>query len=102
MATTTNATPRRASEFAPGIGKNLTDILDQDVVVSKVSISERTFDGEDRPIVLITLSTGEMYHAWSESLAAKISEIPLDAYPLTFKFYKAPTRKFPAGVITFE
>lgn len=101
MATTPNPV-KRASDFAPGIGKNLTDLLDQDVVVTKVSITERSFDGEKRPMVLVTTEDGKLYHAWSESLADKISEIPEDAYPLTFKFIKAPTRKFPSGVITFE
>lgn len=99
MATTT---VKRASTFSPGIGKNLTDILDQDVVVTKVWVGERTFDGEPRPLVLIYLENGEMYHAWSESLADKISEIPHEEYPLVFKFVKVPTRKFAAGVITFE
>ncbi len=93
---------RRASTFAPGIGKNLTDILDTDVIVSKIWIGERNFDGDKRPIVLITLANGELYHAWSESLADKISEIPEDQYPLTFKFVKVPTRKYPSGVLTFE
>lgn len=93
---------KRASTFAPGIGKSLTEILGSDVVVTKAWIGERTYDGELRPIVIITLDNGEMYHAWSASLADKISEIPESEYPLTFKFVKVPTRKYPAGVITFE
>ena len=99
-------TYRRAAELAPGIGPNLTDILDKDVVVSHVSISERSFEGEPRPIVLVTVRDndgGEVtYHAWSESLADKISQIPEDQFPLMFKFIKVPTRKYPTGVITFE
>jgi hypothetical protein len=99
MATTT---VKRASTFAPGIGKNLTDILDTDVIVTKVSITERNFEGEPRPCVMITLEDGTLYHAWSESLADKIAEIPLEEYPLTFKFVRVATRKYPTGVITFE
>jgi len=103
MATTTI---KRASTFSPGIGLKLDDpdngIMDQDVTVTKVWIGERTYDGEMRPIVLITLDNGKIYHAWSESLAAKMSEIPLDEFPLLFKFVKVPTRKYAAGVITFE
>ncbi len=102
MATTSTTSPKRAATFAPGIGKGLTEILDVDVVVTKAWIGERTFDGELRPIVIVTLDNGEMYHAWSASLADKIAEIPEDAYPLTFKFVKVPTRKYAAGVITFE
>lgn len=98
--------PKRASAFAPGIGMKLDDpdngVLGTDVVVKKVWIGERTFDGELRPIVIITLDDDTLYHAWSASLADKISEIPEDQYPLTFKFVKVPTRKYAAGVITFE
>ena len=96
------ATVKRAATFAPGIGKNLTELLDKDVVVTHASVSERNFDGELRPIVIVTLENGEIYHAWSASLADKISEIPDDAWPLTFKFVKIPTRKYAAGVISFE
>ncbi len=102
MAAPIPTTPKRASDYAPGIGKNLTDILDKDVIVAKVSVSERNFDGEQRPMVMITLQDGSLYHAWSESLADKISEIPDEAYPLTFKFIRVATRKWPTGVITFE
>lgn len=101
MATTPNPI-KRASTFAPGIGKNLTDLLDKDVTVAKAWIGERNFDGDMRPIVIITLEDGGLYHAWSDSLAQKIGEIPEDEYPLVFKFIKVPTRKFPSGVITFE
>lgn len=96
------ATVKRASTFAPGIGKNLTDILDKDVVVTKAWIGERTYEGEMCPIVILTLDDNSVYHAWSASLADKISEIPEDQFPLTFKFVKVPTRKYAAGVITFE
>lgn len=99
----TSSTPiKRASIFAPGIGKSLTELLDKDVIVTKAWIGERTFDGELRPIVIVTLDNGEQYHAWSASLCDKIAEIPEDEYPLTFKFIKVPTRKYAAGVITFE
>jgi hypothetical protein len=96
------ATAKRAASFAPGIGKNLTDILDKDVVVTKAWIGERTYEGEPRPIVLITLDNGDVYHAWSASLADKVAEIPEDQYPLTFKFVKNATRRPGQFVITFE
>ncbi len=104
MATTKtgNSEYRRAAEFAPGIGKSIQEILDQDVVVTHVWVGERNFGGESRPIVIVTLEDGSIYHAWSDSLAAKIAEIPEDMYPLVFKFVKVPTRKYPSGVITFE
>lgn len=105
MATTQN-TPKRASTFAPGIGLKLDDaengILNQDVVVTSVWVGERNFDGEMRPIAIITLDDGRIYHAWSASLVDKIAEIPVSEYPLVFKFVKVPTRKYAAGVITFE
>jgi len=101
MATTPNPV-KRAATFAPGIGPGIIEILDQDVVVVKANIQERNFDGEPRPCVLITLDNGKIYHAWSEALASKISEIPEDEYPLTFKFIRVPTRKPGQSTITFE
>lgn len=100
MATTT--TVKRASTFAPGIGEKLDELLGTDVIVKSCWIGERTFNGEMRPIVLITLDNDKVYHAWSESLAAKMSEIPVEEFPLIFKFVKVPTRSYPAGVLTFE
>lgn len=98
--------PRRASEFSPGIGYNVDDpehnILGKDVVVHKFWVGERNYNGELRPIVIIYLEDGTIYHAWSASLADKIAEIPEDAYPLVFTFVKSPTRKYASGVITFE
>lgn len=94
--------PKRASSFSPGIGANITEILDEDVLVTHASITERNFDGELRPIVIVTLDNGNVYHAWSESLAAKISEIPVEEFPLTFKFIRVATRKAGQSVITFE
>ena|ERR1035437_2751951 len=96
------ATTKRASSLVTGIGKNLTDLLDKDVVVTKAWIGERNFDGEDRPIVIVTLENGETYHAWSKSLCERISEIPESEYPLTFKFTRVSTRKAGQSVITFE
>ena len=95
-------TAKRASSFAPGIGKNITDVLDRDVVVTHAWVGERNFDGESRPIVIVTLENGETYHAWSASLADKIAEIPTEEFPLTFKFVRVPTRKAGQSVITFE
>ena len=96
------ATTKRAATFAPGIGLGIATILDKDVVVSKAWIGERNFDGEARPIVIVTLDDGNVYHAWSQSLADKIGEIPEDQYPLTFKFVKLPTRRPGQTVLSFE
>ncbi len=100
MATVSNTT-KRASSFAPGIGQSLDKILGQDVIVEKVWIGERSMEGEQRPIVLITLSDGSLFHAWSDSLAEKIAEIPTSEFPLTFKFVKSVTRRG-FNVYTFE
>jgi hypothetical protein len=96
------ATPKRAATFAPGIGLSMTDILDKDVVVTHASISERTYDGDLRTIVIVTLDNGEVYHAWSQSLADKISQIPNEAWPLTFKFVRLATRRPGQTVLSFE
>ena len=94
--------PQRASKFAPGIGKGIVTILDKDVVVTHVSISERNYDGEPTTCVVITLDNGEIYHAWSSSLANKISEIPENEYPLLFTFIRVPTAKAGMKAVTFE
>jgi hypothetical protein len=96
------ATPKRAATYAPGIGKNITELLDKDVVVTKAWVGERNFDGEMSPIVLVTLDSGEIYHAWSASLRDKIAEIPDDAWPLTFKFVRLATRRPGQTVLSFE
>src|ERR1035437_2905606 len=97
------ATPiKRAATFAPGIGKGIRTILDQDLVVKSASISERMYDGEPTTCVVITLDNGEIYHAWSSSLANKISEIPENEYPLTFKFIEVQTAKAGMKAVTFE
>jgi hypothetical protein len=99
---TTSNTPKRASEFSKGIGGNLDTILGKDVTVVRTSIDQRNFDGELSTIVLIELEDGSLYHAWSDSLAQKIAEIPHDAYPLVFKFIRVPTRRPGQTVISFE
>ena len=100
------ATPKRAATFAPGIGLSLDDkvngILGKDVVVQRAWIGERTYDSEMRPIVILTLANGNVYHAWSMSLADKIAEVPEEEFPLTFKFVKLPTRRPGQTVISFE
>lgn len=93
---------KRASTFAPGIGKNITELLDEDVVVVKAWVGERPFDGEPSPIVIVTLEDGSIYHAWSESLAEKISQVPEAEFPLMFRFVRIPTRVAGQSVISFE
>lgn len=95
-------TPKRAATYAPGIGKGIKEILGQEVVVVKASISERNYGGEMSPIVIVTLENGNLYHAWSQSLCDKIAEIPDDAWPLAFKFVSVPTSKPGQSTITFE
>lgn len=94
---------RRAAEFAPGIGKNLEEILGQDVVVPvKPTIDERPYNGETRKIVMITTEDGELYHAWSDSLAEKIEQIPEVEFPLAFRFVRLKTRTPGFTVYSFE
>ena len=95
-------TVKRAATFAPGIGKNLTELLGKDVTVTHTWVGERMFDGDMRPIVILTLDNGDVYHAWSASLCDKIAEIPVEEFPLVFKFVRVDTRKAGQSVITFE
>lgn len=100
MATTSKTSGyRRASDFVEGIGKSLDEIENKDVLLVKFSITERTMEGEKRPIVLLTLALDPdkpedttLFHAWSESLATRLSEIPNDALPLIIAFEQTRTR----------
>jgi len=113
MATdkTTN-TYRRASEFDT-FGKNLDTLLGRDVILRKYSVSERsitdreTKERGDRVFVNIWINEMDnqeveplVYHAWSEPLANKLSQIPDDALPVLIKFLKVPGAQ--GNVLTFE
>ena len=118
---------RRAGAFAPGIGANLSTIFNKDVLLTHYSIDERPLnrrnDDDEAPdndtpksrrttdlatIVFLTIAEDvnkptetKLYHAWSDSLAQKIAQIPTEELPLLIKFANVRTG---AGynVITFE
>lgn len=105
MATTKEY--KRASDFVTGIGANLESIQDKDVLITHFSISERPMRGDTRTFVSMEISTKmdptdtTLFHAWSDSLAAKLAELPDDSLPLIIKFVRVATA---AGfrVWTFE
>ena len=114
MATTEKSAPsqyRRASEFDT-FGKNLDTVLGRDVLLRKFSVSERSItDRETKERgekVFVNLTVSELddldvttvYHAWSEPLANKLSQIPDDALPLLIMFVKVPGAQ--GNVLTFE
>lgn len=88
---------RRATEYVEGIGSNLESIANVDVILRKVSINERDMRGEKRTFVLMQISPMDneeevnLFHAWSDSLAEKLSEIPEDAFPVVVKFTRVAT-----------
>lgn len=95
MADKAPAAPRRIGEFVQGIGERLDAIVDQDVTVTRVAVGERPMRGEIKPFVEIDVlgDDGETveYHAWSQSLAEKLGDIPDEAFPLTARFFKTRT-----------
>ncbi len=104
--TTPAAQYQRASTFAKGIGDNLDAIQNRDVVLRDYSVSERPMRGETATFVSLEISEVDgdevkTYHAWSDSLAQKVNEIPKNALPLLIKFQRVNTS---AGfrVWTFE
>jgi hypothetical protein len=94
---------RRASEFATGIGDTLDKIADKDVLLVGYNVSQRSIRGEPRSFVLLRLWTNDpndydgnpesasLYHAWSESLAEKLADIPENALPVLIRFTRVAT-----------
>lgn len=107
----TSSTPsqyKRASDIVQGIGDNLEKIADTDVLLCSYAIQERTMRNENRTFVKMSIAIDPSkpdvrkdFHAWSDSLAEKLSEIPNSDLPVLIKFIRVPTT---AGfrVWTFE
>lgn len=87
----------RATAYVEGIGDKLDLLQGRDVIVHRVSIAERSMRGEMKAFVELQIAevnepdTISTYHAWSESLAQKFSEIPVDKFPVIAKFGKVAT-----------
>lgn len=94
MATAKNY--KRATDFVKGIGKSLP--ANVDMLLIRFTVDARTFSGSERAIVYMTLApvdepeNVDEYHAWSDSLAQKLAEIPDDVLPLVVRFVKTRTR----------
>lgn len=87
----------RASKFAKGIGESLDTIQNRDVLLRSYEVSERPMRGDTNTFVALKISELDQtdtigdYHAWSESLATKLSEIPQSALPVVIKFERVNT-----------
>ena len=88
----------RASEHVKGIGKSLETIAGKDVLLVRYEYTQRAMRGEMTGFVSLSISTdltdpskAEDYHAWSDSLGEKISDIPVNALPLVARFDRVPT-----------
>lgn len=95
---TETTTPfRRASEYAKGIGEGLESIQNRDVLVREYDVSERPMRGDMATFVSLKISeldqldTVTEYHAWSESLANKLNEVPESAFPVVANFKRVST-----------
>jgi hypothetical protein len=103
----------KASDFNVGIGDTLDKIADTEVLLLDCSISQRAMRGEQKGFVSLNIvadvehwdgnrETGSrLFHAWSDSLAEKLKDIPANAYPVLITFTRVQTA---AGfrVWTFE
>lgn len=90
------ANAKRGADFDTGIGDSLDKIAGQEVALLSYSISERSMRGEPRTFVEMQLDVnldGEArtYHAWSDSLAEKLSRIPTTELPVILTFDRVAT-----------
>jgi hypothetical protein len=104
MASNTTKNPvRRASDYVKGIGEPLDTLIGRDVILRSFEIdNSRPFKGETATIVLMEISELDSddvatYHAWSQSLAIKLEELPKNELPLLIAFKKVRTS---AGFMT--
>ena len=103
MANSNNKPARRASDYVKGIGEPLDTLFGRDVVLRGFDIDNaRPFKGETATIVLMEISEVDSdevatYHAWSQSLAIKLDELPRNELPLLIAFKKVRTS---AGFMT--
>ena len=96
MASTT-PTYARATDHVKGIGESLETIQNRDVLLRTFSISERSMRGDKKTFVSMQISELDNLdvvkdcHAWSESLADKLAEIPDSALPVVINFTRVAT-----------
>jgi hypothetical protein len=87
----------RAADKIEGIGETLDKIQGRDLLLVNFGVTERPMRGEDKPFVSLTLAEIETpdeiasYHAWSDSLAEKLSQLDKDDLPMIVKFVKVQT-----------
>lgn len=102
----------KASDYNLGIGDTLDKIADTEVLLVNAEIGERAMRGEKKGFVSLSIVTDpenwngdpnavRLFHAWSDSLAEKLRDIPANAYPVLITFTRVQTA---AGfrVWTFE
>lgn len=100
MADKTARQFRRVGEYDKTFGMSLDAIEGKDVYIHGYSITERTLtrDGQtaDRPFTTIEVSETpdgpvQTFHTWSESVADKMGNIPIDDLPMIATFKQVVT-----------
>lgn len=88
----------RASDHIKGIGKSMDAIAGQDVLLVSYEYGQRTMRGEPAGFCALRISLdlddpskAEDYHAWSDSLGEKLTDLPLNSLPLVARFERVPT-----------
>ena len=90
------ANAKHAADYDTGIGDSLEKIADREVALLSYSVGERSMRGETRTFVEMQLDVdlnGESrtYHAWSDSMAEKLSRIPAGDLPVLITFTRVAT-----------
>jgi len=83
---------RRIGEFNKGIGEAIATLEGTEVTVTSVSFETRVFEGEEKPLTLLTLKDGALYHSWSEAVKRAFENVPVNAYPIDCTFKRVRTR----------
>lgn len=91
-------TYERAADHVKGIGKSLTGIEGQDVLLVGYEYTSRKMRGEDSDFVMLTIAVDptkpdetEEYHAWSGPLGEKLQTIDPTRLPMLATFVREGT-----------
>lgn len=88
---------KRAGDYATGLSPSLEEIRNKEVMLRSYETSERPMRGGLKTFVEVEvadIATGEAmgtFHAWSDSLAEKLGQIPEGEFPIEAMFVKEKT-----------
>ncbi len=83
---------RKIGEFNKGIGEAVATREGELLTIASVEFDSRVFDGEEKPLTLLTLADGTLLHSWSDAVKRAFDNVPVNAYPIEATFKKVKTR----------